>query len=102
MIAKCEDDGVLAIDTWVMSCRVLGRSVEELIRNELVDIARASGCRELVGRYRPSKKNKLVQNLYSRLGFENVADDAGETRWSLRTDPKPEPLATQIQRQPAQ
>lgn len=97
VIAKCEDDGVLGIDTWVMSCRVLGRSMEELIRNVIVDIACESGCREIVGRYRPSKKNKLVENLYSRLGFDNVGDNGGETVWSLRTDPKPEPLATQIQ-----
>jgi FkbH-like protein len=71
------------IDTWVMSCRVLGRGMEEFITNELVQAARAMGCRRLIGRYIPSKKNKLVSELYPRLGFAPIEGRDGEIRWSL-------------------
>lgn len=71
------------IDTWVMSCRVLGRGMEEFIVNELAQVARAMGCLHLVGRYIPSKKNKLVADLYPRLGFGLVAEGEGETLWRL-------------------
>jgi FkbH-like protein len=53
----------LHVDTWVMSCRVLGRTMEEFIRNNIVDAARRANCRAVVGRYRPSGKNKLGRPL---------------------------------------
>ncbi len=71
------------VDTWVMSCRVLGRGMEEFIVNELVEVARAMGCTRLVGRYVPSRKNKLVSELYGRMGFARVAGQDGETLWHL-------------------
>ncbi len=73
----------LLIDTWVMSCRVLGRGMEELIANEIVNVARALGCSSVVGRYVPSKKNKLVEKLYQRLGFTLVSEDRGTTEWEV-------------------
>ena len=59
----------LVIDTWVMSCRVLGRNVEEFIVEEVVRRARHAGCQRVIGRYVPTKKNGLVADLYQRLGF---------------------------------
>jgi FkbH-like protein len=73
----------LDIDTWVMSCRVLGRGMEEFIVNELAALARGVGCRRLVGRYVPSRKNGLVADLYRRLGFAVSADGA---EWSRDAD----------------
>ncbi|MDY6987486.1 MAG: HAD-IIIC family phosphatase [Thermodesulfobacteriota bacterium] len=71
----------LFIDTWVMSCRVFGRGLEDLILNEIVALARKSGCRQLTGEYIPTKKNRLVKDLYLRMGF---AERAG--RWILHTE----------------
>src|SRR5262249_15732291 len=42
VLARREDDA-LRIDTWVMSCRVLKRGVEDLLLNQLVGIARERG-----------------------------------------------------------
>ncbi len=89
--------GDALVDTWVMSCRVLGRGMEEFIANDLVQTARAMGCRHLIGRYIPSKKNKLVAGLYPRLGFTLVEDRDGETVWRLDLDDAP-PLTTFIAR----
>jgi FkbH-like protein len=86
----------LHVDTWVMSCRVLGRTVEEFIRNNIVDAARHANCRAVVGRYRASAKNKLVAGLYQRLGFEKIADGEGETTWRLVIGAATPDLVSQI------
>ncbi len=64
-----------------MSCRVLGRDVEKLVYNRLVDAGRAAGAKELVGRYVPTAKNELVKDLYGSLGFSPEA--GGVWRLSL-------------------
>jgi FkbH-like protein len=60
----------LEIDTWLMSCRVLKRQVEELVLNELAGLAQAKGCSRLVGVYLPTAKNGMVRDHYPRMGFE--------------------------------
>jgi FkbH-like protein len=72
------------IDTWIMSCRVLGRRVEETILQYLVQQARAAGITELVGRYIPTARNGLVKDHFSKLGFTRIAAQPdGETTWQL-------------------
>lgn len=90
------DDGAAHIDTWVMSCRVLSRGMEEFIANDLAATAIAMGCQSLAGRYVPSKKNSLVAGLYPRLGFTQVGEDAdGTTHWCQDLKGRA-PLATSI------
>lgn len=48
------------VDCWIMSCRVLGRRVEEAIQQYLVEQARLRGVTEIVGRYIPTARNDLV------------------------------------------
>ena len=59
----------LTIEAWVMSCRVLKRTMEHFVMATLVDAALASSCTSIVGQYSPTPKNALVANLYSELGF---------------------------------
>jgi predicted enzyme involved in methoxymalonyl-ACP biosynthesis len=78
------DDDALAIDTWLMSCRVLKRGVENLVLNELAMAAGNRGLSRLVGEYIPTAKNVLVAEHYSRLGFDRVAaDEDGRSTWQL-------------------
>jgi len=75
------------IDTWLMSCRVLGRKVEHMVLREMLEHARAVGIRKLTGVYRPTDRNKLVVEHYARLGFTKIAEDeSGLTRWELLVD----------------
>jgi FkbH-like protein len=57
------------IDTWLMSCRVLGRRVEDAVLNEVVEAAARAGVRTLVGLYRPTERNDMVREHYRKLGF---------------------------------
>jgi FkbH-like protein len=58
------------LDTWLMSCRVLGRRVEEAVLAHLAAAASARGAKALIGRYIPSAKNKMVAQHYEKLGFK--------------------------------
>jgi FkbH-like protein len=72
------------IDSWIMSCRVLGRRVEETILQYLVGEARQRGITAIIGRYIPTAKNGLVRDHFSRLGFEQTgSQEDGETTWRL-------------------
>lgn len=62
------------IDTWVMSCRVLKRGMENFTLNTIVDAARSKGISKLVGEYLPTKKNGLVKDHYQNLGFVAIGD----------------------------
>ncbi len=70
------------IDTWLMSCRVLGRAVERAVLHKIVGEARKRGIRGLVGRYIPSPKNGLVADHYATLGFVQ-AGDGRQGLWTL-------------------
>jgi FkbH-like protein len=71
VIGRAEGDDFL-IDTWLMSCRVLGRQVEATTLNLIAEQARALGVKRLVGTYRPTKKNGMVKDHYAKLGFTLV------------------------------
>jgi FkbH-like protein len=78
---------VLEIDSWLMSCRVIGRTVEAEMLAHLSRRALDRGCSVLRGRYIPTAKNALVRDIFPRFGFEQVDDVEGTTTWSydLRT-----------------
>ncbi len=57
------------IDTWLMSCRVLGRKVEHAVLQEIILAARQRGIEKLIGIFCPSERNQLAADHYSKLGF---------------------------------
>lgn len=71
------------IDTWLMSCRVLGRKVENAMRDEMAQTARKAGARGLIGRFIPSGRNEMVREHYAKLGFAPLGEDEGATLWRL-------------------
>jgi len=86
MVLRCDeqDAAVFEIDTWVMSCRVFGRQLEDEAMNIAVEACRERGIRQLRARYVPTPKNAVVCNLYSTLGFMPCdSPSAGGSRWYL-------------------
>jgi FkbH-like protein len=70
-----ENDETWAIDTLLMSCRVMGRRVEDAFLSYLAELARAGGARQLRGVFRPTAKNTPVKTFYPDHGF--VEQDGG-------------------------
>ncbi|MGH7295971.1 MAG: HAD-IIIC family phosphatase [Polyangiaceae bacterium] len=75
----------MEIETWVMSCRVLKRQVEEEVVNEMLRIARARSVRVIRGTYIATAKNGMVRDLYARMGFSLLTEHPD--RCVFETDP---------------
>jgi len=76
----------LEIDTFLMSCRVLERKVESEILNHIISIAAKNKLPKVIGIYYQTKRNGLVKNLYSTLGFKMKSQDDPQTVYELKTD----------------
>ena len=81
VILKRIDKQTLFIDTWIMSCRVLKRGMEQFTLYCLVKEAAKRGYSKLVGEYIPTAKNGIVKEHYSSLGFEPM-----DGKWVLNID----------------
>jgi FkbH-like protein len=57
------------IDTWVMSCRVLERGVEQAIMNRIFELAADENMAIVKGMYRPTDRNALVKDFFNAMGF---------------------------------
>jgi FkbH-like protein len=89
IIAKRDHSDVrrMTIDSWLMSCRVLGRQVEMECLNVLVRKAKSLGVIELVGEYIPTAKNDIVREHYPKLTFQPLAGNTdGQSLWRLPLD----------------
>jgi FkbH-like protein len=71
-------DEAVEIDTFVMSCRVLQRGVEQMAMNKVFDYAANVGARYVVGRYIPTPKNTMVKDFFPRFGFKEWPAADGE------------------------
>ena len=90
---------VADVDTWLMSCRVLKRQVEELTVAEIARLARERGARRIHGVYRPTEKNGMVRDLYDRMGFGLVREEGGRRELAIDTAGfEPRPTRIRIER----
>ena len=82
-IREVQNKKVLEIDTWLMSCRVLKRGVEEFLFQSIVREALDLRVDEMMGSYIPTKKNSLVADLFQRMGFELSGQNESGSHWKL-------------------
>lgn len=66
-----EDEKTLSIDSWVMSCRAMQRTVEYFFFDQLVQHAQERGYLRIRAQYLATKKNKPVSQLLPTLGFQD-------------------------------
>ena len=74
VILKKESKETLFLDSFLMSCRVAKRGVEEYIFNHIVSVAKEQGYSQIVGEYIPSGKNAPVSGLLENMGFRRDGD----------------------------
>lgn len=82
VIMKPLDNETLFVDTWLMSCRVLKRGMENFTLNTMVEKAKAAGYKRIVGEYLPTAKNGMVVKHYPQLGFTNI-EGSNTAKWML-------------------
>lgn len=88
LLAQCQGSR-WTIDTWLLSCRVLGRQMEHYMAACLLTAAEQAGATEVVGQYLPTEKNGLVQDLYARLGWTACPKVPGQYLFDLRRQSPP-------------
>jgi FkbH-like protein len=70
------------IDTFLMSCRVIGRTVETAILSVMMERACQGGATQLVGWYLPTRKNAPAKDFYRDRGFDCIQQDGESELWS--------------------
>lgn len=73
LVVRVQDEQ-WCIENFVMSCRVMGRSIEQAVLKQLASLAEQQGAHRLCGRYIASERNQPVARLYADLGFEQQAE----------------------------
>jgi FkbH-like protein len=71
------------ITSWVMSCRVLARGVEELVLEEIVRRCTTARLTRLEARWRDTGRNHLAREALARLGFACEMEEADGQQWVL-------------------
>lgn len=69
-LVALREGNAVRIDSWLLSCRVFGRTAEPFMLAELARIARALGATAIEGEYLATARNGVVADLYQRLGFQ--------------------------------
>ncbi|HYH46514.1 MAG TPA: HAD-IIIC family phosphatase [Thermoanaerobaculia bacterium] len=67
--------GILEIDSFLLSCRALGRGIESAVMNHLKRRLAESGAAELRARFHPTPKNAPAAGFFEKQGFRLVAED---------------------------
>jgi len=82
-VAILENDGnnTTLIDTFLLSCRVLGRKVEKQFLKECLNILFSDNSYNVLGVYAPTPKNSQVKNFYSDEGFDILDENEEFTKY---------------------
>jgi FkbH-like protein len=71
------------IDTFLLSCRVIGRSLETALLSAVAKSAAARGRWRLVGFFLPTRKNAPAKDFFCRSGFKCHLQDNEGSQWVL-------------------
>ena len=87
---------VASVDSFLMSCRVLGQGIEFSLWTAIIDRARAQGATQLTAAFAATAKNAQVRDFYDRLGLELVGDDGADRRYSRMLDGFAPPVSSWV------
>jgi len=82
-------DGARAhIDTFLLSCRALGRGVEDVFLMEALDFLKRKGVSSVIGEFVATAKNQQVESFYPKHGFTalNAQDGAESKKFAIELE----------------
>ncbi len=84
---KPEGDKTVVVDTLLLSCRILGRGIEDAFFKTVLNLLRLDGYRMVKALYLPTVKNGQTAEFYDRMGMTCIARDAdGTKRYEMDLD----------------
>jgi FkbH-like protein len=84
VVILAEKEGRAVIDSFIMSCRIMGRNIEKAIMNYIIDFLSMRGVNELIAEYIPTKKNLPVATLFDDVGFNVYTAENGNKKYILK------------------
>jgi len=88
-LAVRDDATTHRLDSFLMSCRVLGRQAEHALLFAIAKRARLQGATTLLGEFIPSKKNAPAVRFFDDTGFTAIGDRPNWWSFDLAPDPQP-------------
>ena len=85
-----QDGDTAVIDNFLMSCRVMGRKVEDAILDAVLKKLQADGITRVTAAYKKTAKNKPVEELWEHLGFTQVSGDEEQKQYERKLTSLPE------------
>jgi len=58
------------IDTFLLSCRIMGRGIEDALLSQILIDAKNAGVQQVEGEFIPTQKNEPAKNFLSEHGFK--------------------------------
>jgi len=76
------------IDTFLLSCRIIGKKIESVFLNEIVNIIKSKKASKLYGQYITSRKNHLTKDFYKKHDFDLSDEENGVWEYDLQKIPR--------------
>ena len=73
-IIKLKNKKEWYIDTFLLSCRVIGREIERAIMSFIINEARERGLETIIAEFIPTKKNSPTENFLDKCGFKKEGE----------------------------
>jgi len=86
LILRESDPGTWNVDTLLLSCRVIGRTIEQAFVAYACRYLKGRGAKALIGEYLPTQRNGLAANVYRDLAFEEIQRNQNGTQWRILLD----------------
>lgn len=80
------DKEIANLDTFLMSCRIIGRNIEYAFFNQLISLLKRRAIKTIRAKYTKTLKNEQVRNFYEKLGFTVISDDNETKKYSMNCD----------------
>ena len=74
------------IDTFLLSCRVIGRGVEAVLLNTCISISRKRNLGQITGKYVKTARNSQVSEFYENNNFARISGSSNEASFRLTSD----------------
>jgi FkbH-like protein len=81
-IVRCQDN-VWLIDTFLMSCRVIGRQAEDALVDRILKDAVSENVKTVRAEYIKTAKNDLVSDFWKKMGFDLIEQTEDKSVWEF-------------------
>jgi FkbH-like protein len=82
-ILKKQNSFCCEVDTFLMSCRIIGRMVEFAFFNFLIDLLKNSSYKTIKAKFLTTQKNSQVEDFYEKLGFRISNNEEAQKNYEM-------------------